>query len=172
MQTYVFQDLSSAQQSLLLRAEEVMHFAYNPYSRFCVGAALLANDGSVYVGTNVENAAFDLTIHAEAAALANANTSGVRTLSMLAVIGKPQDGVATEPIMPCGICRQNLYEFAQLGSGDLLVIASNTNKDKIISISLQELLPFAFGPKDLGIDLSHYRDPLSKGLPQGTVKNV
>jgi cytidine deaminase len=59
--------------------------------------------------------------------------------------------------MPCGICRQLLHEFAQLGSGDIQILASNTKKDAIIRTSVKELLPQAFGPKDLGIDLGCHR---------------
>lgn len=156
--TYItFSDLEPPQQSLLLRAEEVMKNAYSPYSRFSAGAALLADDGSIHVGTNLENAVFDLTIHAEAAALSAANTSGIRRLALLAVIGKPRDGLALEPVTPCGICRQNLYEFAELHARDLTIICSNTNKDKILVISLSQLLPHAFGPKQVGVDLESYQ---------------
>lgn len=157
MQTIGFHELEAREQTLLLRAEQVMMHAYSPYSTFCVGAAVLGEDGSTHVGTNVENAVFDLTIHAEASALSAANTAGVRRLSALAVIGRPRDGISAEPVMPCGICRQNLYEFAQLGSGDLRIIASNTDKDKIILTSVTELLPQAFGPKDVGVNLEPYR---------------
>lgn len=134
-----------------------MAFAYSPYSAFCVGASLLAIDGSTHVGTNMENAAYSDTIHAEMAALAAANNRGIRQFSALAVIGKPRAGVSTEPVMPCGICRQLLHEFAQLGSGDIEILASNTSKDAIIRTSIQEILPYAFGPKDVNVDLSFYR---------------
>lgn len=152
-----FSALESAQQTLLLRAEEVMKNAYSPYSRFCAGAALLASDGSIHVGTNVENSVFDLTVHAEAAALSAANTSGVRHILMLATIGKPIDGIANDPVTPCGICRQNLYEFAELYAQDLIVICSNTKKDRVIVTSLAELLPQAFGPRQVGVNLDRYR---------------
>lgn len=157
MQQFTWSDLSTAEQSLLSRAEEMMAFSYSPYSKFCVGAALLGEDGSIHVGTNMENAVLADTIHAEAAALSSANIKGVRAFSALAVIGKPRDGASKEPVMCCGICRQNLYEFAQLGSGDIKIIASNSQKDKIVRTSLLELLPQPFGPKDLGVDLSSYR---------------
>jgi cytidine deaminase len=105
----------------------------------------------------MENAAYSDTIHAEMAALAVANNRGIRQFSALAVIGKPREGVSVEPVMPCGICRQLLHEFAQLGSGDIQILASNTKKDAIIRTSVKELLPQAFGPKDLGIDLGCHR---------------
>ncbi|MBP6944859.1 cytidine deaminase [Patescibacteria group bacterium] len=149
--------LSLSEQELLTHAEQVMAFAYSPYSTFCVGAALLALDGSIHIGTNMENATHTETIHAEMAALTVANTRGIRQFSTLAVIGKPREGMSREPVMPCGICRQLLHEFAQLGSGDIQILASNTKKDTIIRTSLNELLPQAFGPKDLNIDLSLYR---------------
>ncbi len=157
MEKTTWPELTSSEQMLLTQAEEVVSFAYSPYSQFCVGAALLALDGSTHVGANMENAAYSDTIHAEMAALAAANNRGVRQFSALAVIGKPREGVSVEPVMPCGICRQLLHEFAQLGSGDIQILASNTKKDAIMRTSVIELLPHAFGPKDLGIDLGCYR---------------
>lgn len=157
MEKTSWSQLTSSEQSLLSQAEQVMAFAYSPYSSFCVGAALLALDGSIHFGANMENAAYSDTIHAEMAALAAANNRGIRQFSVLAVIGKPREGISAEPVMPCGICRQLLHEFAQLGSGDIEILASNTKKDMIIRTSLTEVLPQAFGPKDLGIDLGRYR---------------
>ncbi len=144
-----FLSLPPQDQSLLLEAEKVMYFAYSPYSQFCVGAALLAEDGSIHVGTNMENATYTCVVHAEASALSAANNKGIRSFAVLAVIGGSRSGVSLEPVMPCGICRQNLYEFAQFGKNDLKILCSNTNKDKIIITSLSELLPSAFGPKSL-----------------------
>jgi cytidine deaminase len=150
-------DLSATEQELLNRAVDVMSFAYNPYSSFCVGAALEAMDGSIHVGTNIENATYNNTIHAEMAALAAANTLGVRTFKTVVSIGHPHGGISDEPVMPCGLCRQNLYEFAQLGSGDMIVIGSNTQQDKIIRTSLSQLFPHAFGPKDVGVNLTNFQ---------------
>lgn len=149
--------LSLSEQELLTHAEQVMAFAYSPYSQFCVGAALLAVDGSTHLGTNMENATHTETIHAEMAALTVANSQGIRQFSTLAVIGRPREGMSLEPVMPCGICRQLLHEFAQFGSGDIEILASNTSKDAIIRTSIQEILPYAFGPKDVNVDLSFYR---------------
>lgn len=150
-------DLGPTEQELLKRAAEAMRFAYSPYSNFCVGAAVEAMDGSIYVGANLENATYNNTIHAEMAALATANNLGVRRFKTVVAIGGPRDGVSEEPVMPCGICRQNLYEFAQLGSGDMIVIGSNTRQDKIIRLPLSTLFPHAFGPKDVGVDLSRFQ---------------
>ena len=151
-----FTSLSTSEQTLLLRAEDVMRFAYSPYSNFCVGAALEAMDGSIHVGTNIENATYGGTVHAEMAALAAANNIGVRHFKTVAAIGCPRGSLSREPVMPCGICRQILYEFAQLSSGDMIVIGSSTDKTSIIRTSLSELFPHAFGPKDVGVDLGRY----------------
>ena len=92
---------------LLEEAERARAHSYSPYSRFPVGAALLARDGRVFTGTNVENASFGLGICAERAAVFRAVSEGVRAFAGIA-IAAPAGAVAT----PCGACRQVLEEFA------------------------------------------------------------
>ena len=91
----------------------VRRHSYSPYSGFRVGAALLATSGRVYVGTNVENASFGLSLCAERAALVRAVAEGERNFTAIAVCADGQ-----EPTPPCGACRQALLEFG----GDLQVI--------------------------------------------------
>src|SRR5437762_9851107 len=121
------------------RALGAMARAYAPYSGFRVGAALLATDGSVTEGCNVENASFPAGICAERSAVAAAVARGNRAFDSLAIATE-----AEEPTPPCGICRQVLEEF----SPHLLVISVTTG-GREARWSLEELLPRAFTPKSL-----------------------
>ena len=125
---------------LLERARQTQQAAYVPYSGFRVGAALLAEDGRVFVGANVENAAYSPSICAERVALPTAVVAGVRDFSALAVVG---DGPG--PCTPCGVCRQVLYEFAP----DLLILAAGTDGATARYVLGRDLLPDGFGPARL-----------------------
>ncbi len=124
---------------LFAAAEAVQARAHAPYSRFAVGAALLAEDGRVFAGCNVENASFGLTLCAERAALVAAVAAGARRFSAVAIV-TPAEG----PISPCGACRQVLAEFAP----DLWVV-SRGRGGAVARWRLFELLPAAMGPGDL-----------------------
>ena len=114
--------------------------SYVPYSGFPVGAALLCGDGSVFTGCNVENAAYGSTICAERTALVKAVSEGHRDdWVKLAVVGN-----STEPCWPCGACRQMLYEFCP----DLTLLVAGKDRN-IEQVSLNELLPHGFGPRNL-----------------------
>lgn len=127
-------------QELVERAFAMHQFSYAPYSRFPVGAALLCEDGTVFTGCNVENAAFGSTICAERTALVKAVSEGHRDdLTRIAVVGN-----STEPCWPCGACRQMLYEFAP----DLTVLVARKDHS-FVKLSLKELLPHGFGPKSM-----------------------
>jgi len=152
-----YNDLPSFQKELLLAAEKVMKNAYNPYSNFFVGAALLSTDGTIIQGANVENAAYGSSICAERSAILAANAKGYRTFNNLAIIAKGVNFDTTEVTAPCGSCRQMLYESSQIAGNDLEIILSTTKKDKILITSINELLPLAFGPLDIGIDVEKYR---------------
>lgn len=130
-------------EGLLARATAARTRAYAPYSAFLVGAALLTDDGVVFEGCNVENAAYPATICAERAALVCAVAAGYRQFSALAVIGSG-DG----PTTPCGICRQVLYEFAP----DLLVHAAGVDGATKTFTLAADLLPDGFGPHRLAAD--------------------
>ena len=157
MKYTTYEKLSETQKKLLDEAEKVMENSYNPYSNFFVGAALLTQDNEIITGTNVENAAYSNCFCAERAAVVRANTTGCRKYKAIAVIAKGKDFNTEEVTAPCGSCRQMLYEASQISEHDLEVVMSTTKKDKIIISSISELLPLAFGPKDLGIDIKRYQ---------------
>ncbi len=126
---------------LITQALQAREKAYAPYSAFKVGAALLAGDGTVLTGCNVENASFGLSICAERNALFAAVAAGKRDFLSLAVAAEG------EPCLPCGACRQVLAEF----NPDLEIIMANTAGDHQVA-SLRELLPglFTFPGKHQG----------------------
>ena len=107
-----------------------------------VGAALLGENGTVYTGCNVENAAFSPTVCAERTAVAKAVSEGCRRFSAIAVVGG-KDGRPEGLFPPCGVCRQVLREFC---APDLPVYLANGNEDFVIT-TLGDLLPAGFGPE-------------------------
>jgi cytidine deaminase len=124
-------------QELVVWATKARERAYAPYSDYAVGAALRGKSGRVYTGCNVENAVYSLTICAERTALFKAVSEGEREFETLAV-------VTANGGSPCGSCRQVLAEFGQ----DLRVLIAVPGK-LIDVLTVAELLPRAFGPRDL-----------------------
>ena len=124
-------------EKLLQTAVEMMERAYVPYSHYRVGAALLAQDGTVYTGCNVENAAYGNTLCAERTALCKAISEGARRFTAIAIAAS-----GSAPF-PCGACRQSLYEFAP----DLRVLV--TWDGNVREAMLSDLLPEGFGPSSL-----------------------
>ena len=117
--------------------------AYAPYSSFQVGAALLCDDGSVYTGCNIENAAYSVTCCAERVALCSAVSAGRRAFRAIAIAGGPAGDAPREHCAPCGVCRQMLFEF---GGAQLAVIMAKS-EDDFIEMPLGQLLPLGFGPE-------------------------
>ena len=126
-------------QALRDAAAAAMSRAYAPYSDFRVGVALLAGDGTVVIGCNVENSSFPAGTCAERGALAAAVVAGHRIFTHLAIVTD-----ADEPTSPCGMCRQALVEFATD-----LQITSYTTSGAEASWSLADLLPHPFTPQSL-----------------------
>lgn len=124
---------------LVAAAHRARQGAYAPYSRFQVGAALLAGDGRLFTGANVENASYGLSMCAERTAMFHAAAEGVRGVTAVAVVASND-----EPTWPCGACRQVLYEF-----GPTMTVVSEGVGGRREQRSLGELLPLAFGPGDL-----------------------
>jgi cytidine deaminase len=137
---------------LLRAARDAARNAYAPYSNFAVGAAVQTSDGTVFIGANMENASYGLTVDAEVGALQAASTSGklaevVRIAVVGGAIGKDEHGEAI--VTPCGRCRQLILESAHLGSRDIEVWCANSDLSSINSFKISELLPHAFGPANL-----------------------
>lgn len=125
-------------ETLIKTAIEARNWAYAPYSNYPVGAALLTTSGRIYDGVNIENAAYPTTICAERVAVFKAVSEGEQDFQAIAVV--TENGGS-----PCGSCRQVLAEFGL----KITVLIANTAGDLIEEISLGDLLPQAFTPKDL-----------------------
>lgn len=157
MKQVKFSDLSVDYRMLLAAAEDAREKAYNPYSHFFVGAAILGINNELIQGANVENASYGLTICAERSAIFRANAMDIRQFKAIAISCRGETFDTDEPTVSCGACRQVINEFAQISGRDIELILSNTQRTKIILVNISELLPGAFGPSDLGIDLARYR---------------
>ena len=127
-------------QALFEAAEAIRAKAYAPYSRFPVGAAILAEDGKIYSGCNIENAAYPQGNCAEASAIAAMIAGGARRITRIYVTGP-----GTAPVTPCGGCRQRIREFANL---DVTVISHGVDGEPLVQ-TLEQLLPHSFGPEYL-----------------------
>ena len=124
---------------LVLQAEKAMENAYAPYSGFRVGAALLTKSGKVYLGCNIENAAFSPTICAERTAVAKAVSEGEREFAAIAVVGG-KDGKIAGICPPCGVCRQVLSEFC----GPDFPVCLGKGSGAYETVLLKDLLPLGF----------------------------
>lgn len=129
---------------LVSYAREAMLNAYAPYSHHPVGAALLSATGDVYLGCNVENAAYGCTCCAERTALFKAISEGEREFSAIAIVGG-MDGDISHPCAPCGVCRQTLREFSDPDTF-LILLGHDGSYDEY---TLSELLPESFGPDNV-----------------------
>ena len=128
--------------TLLQKAEEARRNAYAPYSHFAVGACLVAANGALYTGCNVENASSGCTICAERTAVAKAVADGVHSFAAIAVVGA-EAGQSGDYCPPCGVCRQVLAEFC---APSMPVVMQHDGEPLVISLG--ELLPHAFHLED------------------------
>jgi cytidine deaminase len=141
--------------SLIEAARAVSANAHAPYSGFGVGAAVLLMDGAIVTGCNFENASYGLALCAETVALATVNAQGrLADVVEIAVIGGLlKNGVidGSDPVRPCGRCRQIIHEAASLSKTDILIHCVSGDGAVIEQHRISALLPFAFGPADLGL---------------------
>ncbi|WEJ59090.1 cytidine deaminase [Devosia sp. FJ2-5-3] len=131
---------TTTDQALFAAAEAIRAKAYAPYSKFHVGAAILADDGNIYSGCNIENAAYPQGNCAEASAIAAMIAGGARRIKRIYVTGP---GAAA--VTPCGGCRQRIREFADL---DVEIISHGVDGEPLVQ-TLEQLLPHSFGPEFL-----------------------
>ena len=126
-------------EELIEAAKKAFEVAYCPYSKFCVGAAVMTKSGKIYTGCNIESASYGLTVCAERVAVWKAVSEGEREFVRVAVVADTE-----ELTPPCGVCRQIIWEFC----GDIPVTFSNL-KGKTETVQMSELLPRAFDTKFL-----------------------
>lgn len=120
-------------------AIEARKVAYNPYSKFAVGAAIKTTSGNIYKGVNIENASYSATCCAERVAIFTAIAQGENEFTHMAIVGDTK-----QPISPCGICRQVMNEFFT----DKTIIYMGNLRGNIKKTSIQELLPYSFTNQD------------------------
>lgn len=132
--------IADQDKALFEAAEAVRAKAYAPYSRFQVGAAILADDGNIYSGCNVENAAYPVGNCAEPSAIAAMLAGGGKRIRRIYVTGP-----GSNPVTPCGGCRQRIREFAD---PDVEIISHGVEGTPLVQ-TLEQLLPHSFGPDHL-----------------------
>lgn len=134
--------MAYSDRDLMLLAEKARENAYAPYSNFKVGACLLAKNGKVYTGCNIENSAYGPTNCAERTAIFKAVSEGEREFEKIAIVGGKD--CPSEFTAPCGVCRQVMTEFCD---ENFVVILGNSDNFKCFT--LKEIMPFSFTIKNL-----------------------
>lgn len=129
---------------LIEKAKKAAENSYSPYSGYTVGAALLSKDGKVFIGCNIENAAYSPTNCAERTAVFKAVSEGVREFEKIAVVGGYRLDFK-DYFAPCGVCRQVLREFCD----EDFVILLGKNADEYKRLTLKELLPCSFSNESM-----------------------
>ena len=129
---------AQTREKLVTLAQDARQKAYAPYSHYQVGAALLAEDGTIFTGCNVENSSYGGTICAERTAVVKAVSEGAQHFTAIAI-------VTPNGVSPCGICRQVLYEFGP----QMTVLMADAEGHVRHEMSLSDLLPLGFWAEDL-----------------------
>ena len=134
------------EKELIRQALKARTYAYTPYSNFQVGAALLAADGRVFTGCNIESASYTPSNCAERTAFFKAVSEGIRDFKAIAIVGGPEGAEKLDICAPCGVCRQVMMEFCDPETFQVILA---TGKEHYDVFTLKELLPFGFGPANL-----------------------
>lgn len=130
---------------LIEMAKEKLQNSYAPYSNYNVAAAALFDSGKIYTGVNVESASLGMTICAERNAIFHAIAEGERKLIAVAIVGGT-NRECNEYCVPCGACRQVMRDF---GDKESMIVLSAKTPDDYLEHTLDELLPYSFGPESL-----------------------
>lgn len=142
-------ELSETDKDLVLAAREAAGKAYAPYSGFHVGAALKLADGQIVTGNNQENAAYPVGLCAERVALFHAHACFPEVaVEVIAVTAFTKNGIVSQPVKPCGSCRQALVESEFRFRKPMRIILDGNNKIQVFE-GMDNLLPFAFKPESL-----------------------
>lgn len=136
-------------EELINMALEARKYAYTPYSKHKVGAALLTKDGKIFTGCNVENAGYTPSNCAERTAIFKAVSEGYKEYSAIAVVGGFDETEHLPICAPCGVCRQVLMEFCDPKTFDVVLGTDVPGEMKVMK--LEELLPLGFGPSNLEV---------------------
>ncbi|MFI3213977.1 MAG: cytidine deaminase [Lachnospiraceae bacterium] len=133
---------------LVLKAIEAQHFSYSPYSSFQVGACLLAKDGQIFTGCNIENAAYSPTNCAERTAFFKAVSQGVLEFESIAIVGSLKDCKDEERnyCPPCGVCLQVMTEFCNPNTFKVILVKNENDYKEHL---LKDMIPFSFTSEDL-----------------------
>jgi cytidine deaminase len=157
MKNFIIKDhldeLDSESKYLAHKAKDATTHAYAPYSKFCVGAAVLLEDGTIVTGTNQENAAYPSGMCAERVALfAVSSLHPDKVITKIAVVAKRKGGKEVVPATSCGPCRQVMLEFEQRQEKPIEVVMQSQEHKWILAPSAESLLPFCFSKSNLHQD--------------------
>ena len=123
------------------KANKLLKRAYVPYSHFPVASIVIDQDDNEYIGINVENSSYNLGLCAERNAITTGVTNGLKKIKRIYITANVK-----RPISPCGACRQVISEFSDENTR---IILGNSNNEEIREFSVDEIIPYSFGPNDL-----------------------
>jgi cytidine deaminase len=159
MSTLPVTALDAQDRELVSKAEQAATTAYEPYSKFSVGAAVRTRSGKIYVGSNLENASYGVGMCAEVAAITAANSAGDFDIEAIAIVGYQTENRSSSSaiVTPCGRCRQIIFEASQVSRDDIRVISCDGKVERCRIQPISELLPDGFGPANLGMNVGGYQ---------------
>jgi len=143
MQILKFSQLNATEKRLINAAQQASKNAYSPYLKSYVGAAVLTQTNKIITASCFGPASSTVNLCAERAVVATANAQGQRKIKMLAFLNRSKTK-NNNPLPPCGVCRQFLYEITKITGQDLIILSSNSTKTKIMKTSIKELFPYPY----------------------------